>query len=126
MNLRRRHEEPGGACRSPWSKLLAGRGKTSPAFHPPDLLPPLRHVPTDLGLAFRAEAHRAAHLHRTCGAPHTCPGGRCQGVQVSRGAGGEAGGGFFGSPLCGGQALDVSEGGRVTRSVGRIRPCTGS
>src|SRR3990170_6416931 len=34
---------------------------------------------------------RAAHLHRTCGAPHTCPGGRCQGVQVSRGdQGGEA------------------------------------
>jgi hypothetical protein len=26
-----------------------------------------------------------AHLHRTCGAPHTCPGGRCQGVHVSRG-----------------------------------------
>src|SRR3990172_10136781 len=94
-NLRRRDKKPGEAHRSPGNKLLAGCGKTEPAFHPPDLLPPLRSLPADLGLAFRGEAHRAAHLHRTCGAPHTCPGGRCQGVQVSRGRSEEARGGFF-------------------------------
>ncbi len=53
-SLRRRHEELGGARRSPGRKPRAGCGKTAPAIHPPDLLPPLRNVPADLGLGRRA------------------------------------------------------------------------